>query len=169
MHRHCVPRSKNSSRKISTMPSLNEVSPQARLEITRKAIVRHMNRDHWSAADDDRNLTADEIRQPRKGLLNAWDSITHAVLLWWHRHPASAVVELARPLMKDYAGSHPFKLLSVSAGVGIAVVLVKPWRMMSLGSWLVAAVKSSGLTSAAVSWLSRPRRKSETNYLYNNP
>ena len=148
------------------MPSTSEISPQERLAITRKAIVRHMNRDHRVGSNDE-SSNPYQTEQARDGLLGAWDTSRHAVLVWWHRHPVSAVLELARPFMSDYAGSHPFKLLGFSAGIGSAIVLVKPWRMMSLGSWLVAAVKSSGLTSAVVSLLSRWRQKSESNYSSN--
>lgn len=148
------------------MPSTHELSPQERLALTRKAIVRHMNRDRPVDLNDDTSNPY-QTEPGRDGLLGAWDTAMHAVLAWWHRHPASAVLELTRPFMSDYAVSHPFKLLGFSAGIGSALVLVKPWRMMSLGSWLVAGVKSSGVVSVVVSLLSRPRRKSETNYRSN--
>lgn len=146
------------------MPSTNEISPQERLAVTRKAIVRHMNRDRPVDLNDD-GSNPHQTGAARDGLLGAWDTALQAVLVWWHRHPASSVLELARPFMSEYAASHPFKLLGFSAGMGSAVVLVKPWRMMSLGSWLVAAVKSSGFVSALVSFLSH--RKSETNFQSN--
>ena len=141
------------------MPSATEFSPQERLAITRKAIVRHMNRDHRVDSSDGDSSQGGGNVQSRVGWLGALDNARHAALIWWHRHPASAILQLARPLLSDYAGSHPFKLLGVSAVVGSAIVVVKPWRMMSVGNWLVAAVKSSGLTGAVITLLTKPRQK----------
>lgn len=155
-------------RKIDAMPSTTELSPQERLAVTRKAIVRHMNRDHREDSSDEGSTHVGGKVYLRVGWLGALDNARHAVLVWWHRHPASAIVELARPLLGDYAGIHPLKLLGISAIVGSAIVILKPWRMMSIGSWLVAAVKSSGLTSAVISLLTKPRKKPTTNYSYNN-
>lgn len=141
------------------MPSTTEISPQERLAITRKAIVRHMNRDDRVNSNHDANSPNNDSGYSRNSIKNALDHARHAVLVWWDRHPASAVLELARPLMSDYAGSHPLKLLGVSALIGSAIVLIKPWRMMSVGNWFVAAAKSSGLTSGVLSLLTRSRSK----------
>lgn len=142
------------------MPSTTEFSPQERLAITRKAIVRHMNRDHRVDSSDESSNQGSENQQGRRGILGGLDNARHAALVWWDRHPASAALELARPLMNDYAMSHPFKLLGLSAFLGCIIVFLKPWRMMSFGNWLVAAVKSSGLTSAIISLLTSPKRNS---------
>ncbi len=150
------------------MASTTELTPQERLAISRKAIVRHMNRDHRVPHNDD-SQDFGNAEVPRRGLSSTWDTVKHALLVWWHRHPASAAIDLARPMMDDYAESHPFKLLGVSAGVGAAIVLVRPWRMMSLGGLLVAALKSSGLSSVLMSLLSKPRQKSETTHPSNKP
>lgn len=150
------------------MPSTTEFSPQDRLAITRNAIVRHMNRGYQvDSTGENSNSTIGDQRS-HNAFMNAWDNARNAVIIWWQRHPASAVLELARPLLRDYAGSHPFKLLGVSALIGSAVVMVRPWRMMSVGSWMVAVVKSSGMTTALASILTRPRKKTEAGYSYNN-
>jgi hypothetical protein len=83
-----------------------------------------------------------------------WRLIKYATRAWWYRHPASAVVELAQPLLEDYAQAHPFKLLGFSAGAGAALVVIRPWRMVSVGV-LLAALKSSGLSSALLSSVPR--------------
>jgi hypothetical protein len=86
--------------------------------------------------------------------------------VWWHRHPASVAAELARPLLSDYAKAHPFKLLGVSAAVGAAVMVLRPWRMVSAGTVAVAALKSAGLTNTLASMLSfvthRPEKTNTT-------
>ena len=135
------------------MASPMELTPQERLAISRKAIVRHMNRHHREGENsvDEATHGSDKSRPALNGTLGI---IKHAVRVWWHRNPASAAVELASPLLGDYASTHPFRLIGLSAGVGAAIVVIRPWRMVSLGTLLVAAVKSSGLTSALISMLS---------------
>ena len=142
------------------MAAPTELTPQERLAISRKAIVKHMTRYHREIEDriDDDFDEADESCQTPHGTLSI---IKHAVRVWWHRHPASAAAELARPLLSDYASDHPFKLLGISAAVGAAAVVIRPWRMVSVGALLVAAVKSSGLTSTLISMLSSVIRHSE--------
>ena len=135
------------------MASSIELTPQERLAISRRAIVRHMNRHHREVETlgDDGFDDSDKSRPDSHGTLGI---IKHAVRVWWHRNPASAAVELAGPLLGDYARAHPFRLIGLSAGIGAAVVVIRPWRMVSLGTLLAAAVKSSGLTSALISMLS---------------
>ena len=145
------------------MPSTIEVTPQERLAITRKAIIRHMNRDNRLASSDD-SPELDKPQFARRGVFGAWDSARHALLVWWHRHPASSAVELAKPLMSEYAQSHPFILLGVSAAAGAVIVLMKPWKMMSPGSLLVTALKSTGFSSGILSLLSRPRQSYALKY-----
>lgn len=135
------------------MASPTELTPQERLAISRKAIVKHMNRHHREAdewVDDD----LENVEKSRPASHGALGMLKHAARVWWHRNPASAAVDLARPLLGDYASAHPLKLLGISVAIGAAVVVIRPWRMVSLGTLLIAAIKSSGLTSAMVSMLS---------------
>lgn len=135
----------------------NELTPQERLAISRRAIVKHMNRDHSVDTEDDgQQLIEDGMQRMRNQ--STWESIKHSLLVWWHRHPASTAVELAKPMVNDFSQAHPFKLLGISAGVGAVMALVRPWRMVSLGGLMVAAFKSSGLSSAVISLMSRPKQ-----------
>ena len=132
--------------------STSPLTPQERLALSRKAIFKHMNR-HEREHGDEGDLESNEsaVRKPSKrGTLGV---LTQAIRVWWFRHPASSAVELARPLLGDYARAHPFKLLGAAAGLGAAAVLVRPWRMVSIGGLLVAAVKSSGLSGVLFSLL----------------
>lgn len=142
------------------MAPSTELTPQERLAISRRAIVKHMNRDHREVEDrsNDSFDSADESTSDSYGTLSI---VKHAVREWWHRHPASAATELARPLLSDYAKDHAFKLLFLSAAVGAAAVVIRPWRMVSVGALLVAAVKSSGLTNTLISMLSSVTRHSK--------
>lgn len=146
-----------------TTPS-NELTPQERLAISRKAILRHMNRLHPEELardnNDDAELNQDHaIGHSPQGKLSL---IKHALQIWWHRQPASMAVELSRPLLNEYARTHPFQLLGISAGAGAALVVLRPWRLISAGALLGTALKSSGLSSALFSMLASVNRSHES-------
>ena len=139
------------------MSHLTELSPQERLAISRKALVRHMSR-HRRIEENEMDLDPQSSELPAIGPSSSgqtWRIVKYAMRNWWYRHPASAVVDLAEPLLHDYAQAHPFKLLLISAGAGAAAVVLRPWRMVSAGV-LLAALKSSGLPGALLS--GTPRR-----------
>ncbi len=138
------------------MASPTELTPQERLAISRKAIVRHMNRHH---REIDRSADSfDDAEESSPAAHGTLSMIKHTAREWWQRHPASAAAELAHPLLSDYARSHPFKLLGISAAAGAAAVVIRPWRMVSVGALLVAALKSSGLLRTMISMLSSVSR-----------
>jgi len=139
------------------MSHLTELSPQERLAISRKALVRHMSR-HRRIEENEMDLDPQSSELPAIGPASSgqtWRIVKYAMRNWWYRHPASAVADLAEPLLHDYAQAHPFKLLLISAGAGAAAVVLRPWRMVSAGV-LLAALKSSGLPGALLS--GTPRR-----------
>jgi hypothetical protein len=140
-----------------------ELTPQERLAISRKAIVRHMNRHHRDV-EEGLDSDIDEANGNSPGVAssmnNVLDKVKYAARMWWHRHPASAAVELASPLLSDYAKAHPFKLLGISVAAGAAVVVARPWRMISASTLLIAAVKSSGLSNTLFTMLSSLTRPS---------
>lgn len=139
---------------MASLPT--ELTPQERLANTRKAIVRHMNRHHRDSEEKfDNDFDKANVSNP--GIVsepNGLSRIRYAARMWWHRHPASAALELASPLLKDYAHAHPFKLLGISVVTGAAIVVVKPWRMLSASTLLVAAIKSSGLSNTLITMMS---------------
>lgn len=141
-----------------------ELTPQERLAISRKAIVRHMNRLHpeeltHDSNDDDalhENKAINHVPQGKLGLLG------QALKIWWHRQPASMAVELSRPLLNEYARIHPFKLLGISVLGGAALAVLRPWRIISAGAFFGSALKSSGLSSALFSMLASVNRSHES-------
>ena len=62
---------------------------------------------------------------------------------WWRRHPAHAMGQLARPVLEHYARKEPAKLMAISAATGAALVLLKPWRLLSFTAVLAAVLKTS--------------------------
>ena len=72
--------------------------------------------------------------------------LQHAVRTWWHYHPASMAAELATPMMRSYARRKPLQLLAISAAAGAALTFLRPWRLISLTTLVVAVLKSSQLS-----------------------
>lgn len=150
---------------ITTTPT--ELTPQQRLAVSRKAIVRHMQRHDQDTLDNQGNSGnfgfADESEDDlRDGNHGHWALIKRALKSWWHHHPASIAIDVARPLIGRYAQEHPVQLVSIAAGVGVAAVMFKPWRLMSLGGIVLAAMKSSDLTGIVLSMLS-PSNQTSAN------
>ena len=152
-------------------PSPNELAlsarlnPQERLALSRKALVRHMSRDstphhtthqETTASGSTQGQTEEESSPPQSR--SRFSSGTLGLLkrglrTWWRQHPANFAVSVAQPLLGRYASQSPFRLLAISAGVGAALVVIKPWRLVSLGGIALAALKSSEFSGLLSSML----------------
>lgn len=138
------------------------LSPQERLALSRQALVRHMDSDTKrgrasskravkASGDDD---YADDLREHHSDFSGPWNLIRLALGSWWRQHPASIATDIATPLLQRYAQDKPLQLIGIAAGVGAAAVLIKPWRLISIGSVLWGSLKSSDLTGVVASMLS---------------
>lgn len=143
-----------------------------RLEQTRRELLRHMTQDsqaHGSHADQNeeaRPFMAREENMPppphaqaheeQGGLGGAWQQVRETVGAWWHSHPAHLALEVAEPVFDKYARAHPIRVLALSATAGAAVVLARPWRLISVTGLLLAAVKSTQVSALAAAML-RPQ------------
>jgi len=141
----------------------SSLTPQQRLANSRRALVRQLQggeaRDHDRPAldgDTDDELEyahhdasgepAHERHASRRGGggNNIWGGVARSVVQrWWRRHPAHAMGQLARPLLEHYARKEPAKLMAAAAATGALLVLVKPWRLLSLTAVLAAVLKTS--------------------------
>lgn len=65
-------------------------------------------------------------------------SRSELLTLMQQEHP---LLQLAQPLIASYATAHPLKMLALAAGAGAAVVVLKPWRLITL-SGLLAVIKA---------------------------
>lgn len=93
--------------------------------------------------------TADE---PSPGL--PWKSLLGSGLSsWWRDHPARAGALLARAATEDSVRRRPLQTLAVAALVGAAVVMFKPWRLVSAGALMLTLLKSSNFKGMATSVL----------------
>ncbi len=135
------------------MPAEREsLTPQERLAISRRALVAQLQgRGHRAYDNDNDNdrMPLDEAaaqRAPRETIIDrvAWVSVARNVVQrWWRRHPANAAGQLARPLIERYAREQPVKLIAAAAGTGALIVLVRPWRLLSITAVLAAVLKTS--------------------------
>lgn len=88
-----------------------------------------------------------------------WQLFTQTVASWWQHHPLQIAVDIGKPYLNSFARDKPVQLLGVAAGVGAAVVLIKPWRLVSITGLAVAAFRSTRLSSTLLSMLSRTTPK----------
>jgi hypothetical protein len=145
-----------------------QLSPQERLAISRRALVRHMHRndpphqagqtEHDRQVDDAGQAFGAQSREVPSG---TWGLVKHAVLSWWYSHPANVAVDVAKPFISKYARANPMKLLAISAGIGAAAIFLKPWRLISVGGILLAVMKSADISGAVMSMMTRSNRQAE--------
>ena len=133
-------------------------NPQERLAASRKAIVRHMNRHSEEAEVEERDEQREYADSQASGSVfgGAWGIFKHTLQSWWRHHPANVAFDFAKPVLRRYAEDQPVKLLGIAAGIGALAVVIKPWRLVSLGGVLLATLKSSEVSSALLSMLSQP-------------
>ena len=134
------------------MTTSDNLTPQQRLTNSRQAIVVYMKR------DDDSAVTGNASSQPSDGdRSSVWKTLKRSALTWWRHHPAHLALDVAtgvaKPVLSKYADEKPIQLLGIAAVLGAAVVLVRPWRLISMTGLLLAAVKSPGLSPALLSLL----------------
>jgi len=83
-----------------------------------------------------------------------WTSLLGVgVASWWHEHPARSAVLLIESATSEYARRKPLQVVTVAAAVGAAVVLLRPWRMVSVTALLLTLLRSSNFTGMASSAL----------------
>ncbi len=140
------------------------LSPQERLALSRQALMHHMDGDtkrgragapRASKLSQD-NDDQDDYPQDGDDFGGPWNLLRFALASWWRQHPASIATDIANPLLQRFAQDKPLQLIGIAAGVGAAAVLIKPWRLISIGSVLWASLKSSDLTGILASMLSSP-------------
>lgn len=139
------------------MDSTGIPTPQERLAASRNAIVRHMTRDEKTIASFGEPYEIGDESGLTSNTPSFWPSaLARAVRTWWRHHPVSMAVDVAKPVVGRYAKGHPLTLLGVAAVAGAALVITRPWRLLSVGGILLAAVKSAAVPSVLMSFFSPP-------------
>ena len=143
------------------MTKLIEPSPQDRLAASRRAIVHYMR--DGETASHDRPYSGEsefqDLATPPPADGSTWQFFRRAVHVWWHHHPAQLALALTRPALNRYADKRPLRLLGLAAGAGAAVVWIRPWRLVSITGLVLAALKSSEVSTLVLSLLYRPTKK----------
>ena len=140
------------------------MTPAEKLARSRLAIVdylegrsprREKHRDHpteqqLAGEPSVEEMAKEELRdRPRRsGWLGGMSSAARA---WWSHHPAQLALEMATPSLQSYMRRRPFQVLALSAGVGVLLVVTRPWRLISVTTLVVAIVKSSQLSGVVMS------------------
>lgn len=92
-----------------------------------------------------------------------WSSLLGVgVSSWWHEHPARAVALLLQSATTEYARKKPIQAVSVAAVAGAALVLVRPWRLVSATALMLSLLRSSNFTGMATSVIENAARSMKT-------
>lgn len=62
---------------------------------------------------------------------------------------------MAQPVLARYAREKPLQLIGIAVAVGAAAVVVKPWRLISVGAVLAATLKSQDMTRLVMSLMAQ--------------
>lgn len=137
------------------------LTPQQRLAYSRRALM------HQLQGGDQDDMEPHLTQPPRHdGMARrfSWASIGGNVMArWWRRHPANAVGQLARPVLDRYARKEPVKLMTAAAATGALVVLIKPWRLLSITAVIAAVLKTSDVADIVTTLMNKnssPRKDS---------
>jgi hypothetical protein len=142
------------------MTDTKPLSPRERLTATRQALLLHMTRhDREAQARARETFNIDPKSDPVLLASPAvrervFGGVSNAVRTWWRNQPVSYAYDFAQPILGKVAVREPYKLLAISAAIGAAVVMLRPWRLVSLGSLLLGAVKSAAVPSVLMAMLS---------------
>lgn len=67
--------------------------------------------------------------------------------IWWRNHPAHAAFEVLDSALSHVACRKPYLMLGVAAGTGALLVVVRPWRLVSLTGLVLALARTTDVRS----------------------
>lgn len=134
------------------------ISDQPKIEDTRRELLNFLARQ--SKQEEQVLSAAEEHKDSRQKATGStpdgfsWLPLVEAGLSsWWHDHPARAGAMLVRSATEDYARQKPLQVVTAAAIAGAAIVLFKPWRLMSVSALVLTLFRSSNFTGIATSVL----------------
>lgn len=130
-----------------------------RLARSRLAIIEQVQgRKRGSGPERHSAQAREDAGEPNGGYEETGDGwfghVRHALGTWWRYHPAHMGVEMATPLLAAYARRKPAQFLGIAAAAGAAIMVLRPWRLISATGIVVALVKSSQLSGLLMSAMS---------------
>lgn len=155
------------------MTTADDATPEQRLASSRQAILSYMRRQGDDSGLGEGTFGHAPNSAGGSSVTGVWKTLRRATLTWWRHHPAHLAIDvavgMAKPVLGKYAHEKPLQLLGISAAVGAAAVLVRPWRLVSVTGLLLATVKSSGLTPALLSLISAPPEAADASESFEGP
>lgn len=143
-------------------------SPQERLAASRAALLAELS--GHAPAPQSRPPTDGE---PPPSQATGWYAAVPWLPLgrrvaerWWRRHPANAVLQLARPALERRARDQPAQLMLAAAATGAVLVVVRPWRLLSATALLALVLKTSDVADVVTTLMHKkkptPRKDRES-------
>lgn len=136
------------------------ITAQQRLAASRQAIVKDMHGEdpdgQVAGEDGEADAQSDTSETGIDASSGSWDLIKQVAQSWWRSHPAHLALDVAKPVMQSYAKEQPLKLLGIAAGTGVALVVLRPWRLISVTGVAIALLKSTQLAGVVQSFLFGP-------------
>lgn len=122
------------------------LTPKQKLALSRAELLEAMGY-HDMAPSDAAGPQRVATHQPRDGMTVPRPTTRRGVLArWWSRHPLNSAVDLGRPFLEDMAQRQPGRLMAYGAGTGALLMVIKPWKLLSLATVLSLAFRTSDLT-----------------------
>jgi len=132
-----------------------------RLDRSRLALIEHVHRKERKPAqaraqgargehEDGEQWEAAEAAAASGG--GGWFSrIGRAAKSYWRHHPARMGVQMATPVLSQFARRKPVAYVGVAAVAGALLMVARPWRLVSVTGVLVALAKSPQLAGVVMS------------------
>jgi hypothetical protein len=132
-------------------PGARDRLARARLAIVEPVQRKEMRRDRVQP-DGEQGQAAQAAAASSGG---GWlTRLKRAAQSYWRHHPARMGLQLATPVLSEYAGRNPAAYIGIAAAAGAIVMVVRPWRLVSVTGVLVALAKSPQLAGVVMSAMS---------------
>jgi hypothetical protein len=148
------------SERISESNPMN-LKQQQSVEQTRAELIRFLNTqrdDEPDATHRVAHMSHDEsiARTGKRSSARSfdWSSLMRTGLAtWWEDHPVRAGVLLLKSAAEDAARRRPLQAVVIAGAVGVAVVVFRPWRLLSVSALTMSLLRSSNFTAMAASFM----------------
>lgn len=134
------------------------INQQPTIENTRRELLNFLAQQHEQ--EERAQTTAADRKHARRTAASdtadgfKWSSLVEAGLSsWWRDHPARAGAMLVKSATEDFARQKPLQVVTIAAIAGAAIVLLKPWRLVSTTALALTLFRSSNFTGMATSVL----------------
>lgn len=134
-----------------------------KLARTRLAIIEHVYRkearkDRFAAAAEHVQADGEQWEAAEaaasSGGGGTFARVRRAAKSYWRHHPARMGLQMAKPVLSQYARRHPAAYVGIAALAGAVFMVARPWRLISVGGVLLALAKSPQFAGVLMSAMS---------------